>query len=230
MVKAGIFAACGLVATQAEACRLALVLAMDVSTSVDAAEDQLQRQGLANALVSPDVQEAFFASTDPVALHAFEWSGRSHQTTVVDWTLINTPADLEAVAATLRASERSARGLPTAIGQALGYASVQLSRAPDCAYQTVDMAGDGPNNSGFGPLSVYATFPFDDVTVNGLIITGSDPTALGYYESQVIHGFGAFVEVADGYSDFEDAMRRKLLRELSAQVIGHLGTPELADG
>lgn len=230
LVKSGIFAICSLLATPADACRLALILAMDVSSSVDAAEDLLQRGGLAAALESPEVQEAFFTSADPVALHVFEWSGRSHQTTLIDWTLIVAPADLNKVVASLRNSTRSASGLPTAIGQALGYASVQLSRAPDCRYETIDMAGDGPNNSGFGPLSVYATFPFDDVTVNGLVITGSDDAARAYYETQVIRGFGAFVEVAEGYADFEDTMRRKLLRELSAQVIGRLSLPDMADG
>ncbi|MEO0865387.1 MAG: DUF1194 domain-containing protein, partial [Pseudomonadota bacterium] len=77
----------------AAACRLALLLALDVSSSVDAREDQLQRGGLAAALVAPEVVAAFLASEDPVALAAFEWSGRYNQEILFDWILINSPAD-----------------------------------------------------------------------------------------------------------------------------------------
>ncbi|MBO6855229.1 MAG: DUF1194 domain-containing protein, partial [Marivivens sp.] len=79
---------------QASACRLALVLALDVSSSVDAAEDRLQRNGLASALLAPEVQAAFFATPDPVALYAFEWSGRYDQSVLVSWQMIRTPGDL----------------------------------------------------------------------------------------------------------------------------------------
>ncbi|WP_375256075.1 DUF1194 domain-containing protein [Yoonia sp.] len=199
---------------------MALVLALDVSSSVDEAEDRLQRNGLARALLSPDVQDAFFLGADPVALQIFEWSGRGHQTNLIDWVIIENPADLEGVAAGLTASSRSARGLPTAMGYALAHASVMLQKAPACSLQTIDMAGDGANNAGFGPQSVYATFPFEGVTVNGLVIQTDNNAALDYYDSKVIRGPLAFVEVANGFADFEAAMRRKLIRELSAQVIG----------
>ena len=76
MVKWGLFGGACLVAAPAEACRLALVLAMDVSSSVDATEDQLQRGGLAAALIAPEVQDAFIDSPDPVAILILEWSGR----------------------------------------------------------------------------------------------------------------------------------------------------------
>ncbi len=107
------------------------------------------------------------------------------------------------------------------MGHALGYASVRLQQGPDCLFQTIDMAGDGANNAGFGPQAVYATFPFDGVTVNGLVIA-SEPDTQAYYTNQVIHGAGAFVEVARGFSAFEATMRRKLVRELSAQIVGNI--------
>ena len=90
----------------AAACRLALVLAMDVSNSVDPDEDRLQRQGLASALLAPDVQDAFFASPDPVALMVFEWSGRYHQMVLQDWIDIRTPTDLAGVSSTIALSGR----------------------------------------------------------------------------------------------------------------------------
>ena len=80
-------------ATQSRAgeCRLALILALDVSSSVDKVEDKLQRGGLAAALIAPEVITAFFASPDPVALAIYEWSGRYNQEILLDWTKIDTP-------------------------------------------------------------------------------------------------------------------------------------------
>lgn len=228
MVKAGLITALALLAAPAEACRLALVLALDVSLSVDAAEDQLQRAGLAAALIAPEVQAAFFASPAPVALHVFEWSGRDHQKDLLRWRLITGPSDLTDAAETIASSRRTAEGLPTAMGHALGYAAIKLSQAPDCLFHTIDMAGDGASNESFGPASVYATFPFDGVTVNGLVISGAADEVLAYYTDEVIRGPGAFVEIANGFDDFEAAMRRKLVRELSAQIMGaaEIGTPQ----
>ncbi len=230
LVKTGLIITFTLLASPVAACRLALVLAMDVSSSVDASEDQLQRVGLATALLSPEVQTAFFASNDPVALAVFEWSGRSHQTDVLDWVLIRSPTDLMIAADVVKQSTRSAAGLPTAIGHALAYASIKLDTAPRCLFQTIDMAGDGINNDGFGAQITYATFPFDAVTVNGLVIAGQANDTLSYYETEVIRGPGSFVETAQGFSDFEVAMRRKLVRELSAIVTGQLHDPSGQNG
>lgn len=234
MIRAG-FCAVGLLAGPAAAdCRLALVLALDVSSSVDAAEDRLQRGGLVSALTAPEVRAAFFASEDPVALAIYEWSGRYNQELLLDWTLIDSPARLLYAAETLARSTRSHNDFPTAMGYALGYGARLLQRAPRCLYNTLDMAGDGQNNEGFGPALAYAEFPFDGVTVNGLVVNGADYEAetglIAFYQSQVLHGPGAFLEVAQGFEDYERAMRRKLERELAPPVIGALPTPMPAAG
>lgn len=201
---------------------MALVLAMDVSSSVDAEEDRLQRLGLAAALRAPEVEAAFFSSPEPVALQVFEWSGQRNQTDLLAWTLIETPADLRRVENVLANSERATTDMPTAMGYALGYASIKLQKAPACLFQTIDMAGDGVNNDGFGPSSAYAAFPFEGVTVNGLVITKPSDAVESYYQAEVIRGPLAFVEVANGFADFENAMRRKLVRELSSQMMGQV--------
>ncbi|WP_342078624.1 DUF1194 domain-containing protein [Yoonia sp. SS1-5] len=224
MVKWGVLAGAALFSTPVEACRLALVLAMDVSSSVDAQEDRLQRGGLAAALLADDVQDAFFISSDPVALLVFEWSGRYNQANIVDWTLIETPADLQAVSEQIGRSSRSHNDFATAMGFALGHAANRLRDAPACLFQTIDVAGDGENNDGFGPSEAYAAFPFDNVTVNGLVINGAEfegeTQLIPFYRDQVIRGPGAFIEIANGFADYENAMRRKLIRELTAMVIG----------
>jgi len=209
-----------LCAGPAAACRLALVVAVDVSSSVDADEHALQREGLARALQSPAVQDAFFASSDPVALSVIEWSGRDQQAVLVPWQLVTSQGDLLDIATSLRQVPRPATRLPTAMGHALAFSALHLRQAPTCLFQTIDVSGDGPNNQGFGPQLAYATFPFDGVTVNGLVITTTTATPLPYYSDVVRHGPLAFVEVAEGFADFGDAMERKLIRELSAQVIG----------
>ena len=217
----------GAVAAQpAAACRLALALAMDVSSSVDAAEDALQRGGLAAALVAPDVQAAFLAPGDPVALAVYEWSGRRKQVLLQDWVLIRAPSDLQAVSARIAASPRSHDDFPTALGYALGYGATLLGRAPDCAAATLDVSGDGENNEGFGPEEAYRAFPFDGITVNGLVVrampTEGRADLVSYYRDTVIRGPGAFVEVAGGFADFERAMRAKLIRELGAVMLGRV--------
>lgn len=200
------------------------MLAIDVSSSVNAEEDALQRQGLARALMDPAVQQAFFASRDPVALHVFEWSGRYDQVRLIpDWALIETPDDLAIVATTIALSPRSRTDMPTAMGHAMGYAATLLQQAPNCATHTIDIAGDGQNNDGFSPALAYGAFPFDGVIVNALVVaTGDAPPAslTAYFETEVIHGPGAFIEVARGFDDYEDTMTRKLLRELAVQILG----------
>ncbi|MEL6641467.1 MAG: DUF1194 domain-containing protein [Pseudomonadota bacterium] len=225
MVKAAVLAAAlGLLALPAQACRLALVLAMDVSNSVDQDEDNLQRNGLAAALLAPEVQAAFFVSPSPVSLLVFEWSGRHHQQLMVDWTVIESEEDLVRVAETVTTSLRRHRDFPTAMGHALGYAATRIAEQDTCLAKTIDVAGDGRNNDGFGPAEAYAAFPFEGVTVNGLVVDASiletRDALVAFYENSVIRGTGSFVEIADGFEDYTEAMRRKLVRELLADVVG----------
>ena len=223
LVRAAACIAC-LWAAPVDACRLALVLALDVSSSVDDGEDRLQRDGLAAALIAPDVQAAFLSSPDPVAVFVFEWSGRHNQLGLTDWVMIEGPADLLHLSERIAQSTRSNDDFPTAMGYALGHAAVRMRDAPDCRARTIDVSGDGKNNEGFGPQLAYGAFDFAEVTVNGLVITGAGQTPstelVGYFRDEVIRGPGAFVEVAAGFADYERAMRRKLIREVSAQMVG----------
>lgn len=210
----------------ARECRLALALAIDVSSSVDAAEDTLQRSGTVAALTSPDVIEAFFAGDLPVALAVYEWSGRYNQEMILDWRIIDSRAALLSAAETVAQSKRSHNDFPTAMGYALGFGAKLLERAPSCLRKTLDMAGDGQSNEGFPPSSAYREFPFDGVTVNGLVVNAADFEGevglIAFYKREVIHGPGAFLIVADGFDDYERAMRRKLERELAPPAIGSL--------
>lgn len=211
---------------KAEQCRLALALAMDISVSVDEAEDVLQRQGLAAALIAPEVQEAFFSSPMPVALAVYEWSGRSTQNVVLNWTMIDDVGDLLFASSQVSQSVRSDSGSATAMGYALAYGASLMEQAPQCLFQTIDLSGDGTNNDGYGPQIAYRHFPFQNTVVNGLVINAADFEGelflIPFFENNVLHGPGAFLEIATGFEDFERAMRKKLKRELSGLQIGAL--------
>ncbi len=212
-------------AAQATECRLALLLALDISSSVDETEDALQRGGMAAALSSAQVEAALFAGDMPVALAAFEWSGRYNQEIILEWSLIKTRADVRRAAQVIADSRRSYNEFPTAMGEALAFGSAMFSRAPRCLTQTIDMAGDGENNEGAGPVAAYATPAFDNITVNGLVVANAadfqtEERLTQFFTEEVLHGTGAFMIVADGFEDYERAMRIKLERELSVMVIG----------
>ncbi len=216
---------------QASGCRLALVLALDVSASVDEAEDRLQREGLARAMLAPRVRRAFLAG-GPVALHVFEWSMASHQVALPPgWQMISSEADLERVAGLVLQSRRDAVHLlnpPTAVGAALAYAAKALRMVPHCDARTIDISGDGKNNDGFGPAVAYAAQAFGDVTVNALVIAGAnegpdpfwdDAQLVTWFEAEVLRGPGAFAVIAKGYEDYARAMEMKLLRELEVPLL-----------
>ncbi len=217
--------ACGVVyvvsALPAAACRLALLLALDTSASVDNDEYILQRNGLAAALIAPEVEAAFLSAPEPVALAAYEWSGQWNQRVMLNWRLIRSGEDLLTAASELSEISRAATGFPTAIGHALGYAAGLLEEAPTCTGQTIDVSGDGENNHGFPPVLAYKHFPLDGVTVNALAIGGATELddLVAYFREEVIRGPNAFVERARDHEDFERAMRRKLEREVGRAIV-----------
>jgi len=208
----------------AQDCRLALLLALDVSSSVDAAEHRLQREGLAAALLAPQVQDPLLNGPGPVALAIYEWSGRFQQDVLTDWQLVTTETQLFEIAETLRSAPRSTGEFPTALSYAIGFAADMFAAAPPCLFQTLDIAGDGENNDGFPPALAFEHFALSGITVNGLAIGGAGAAIGAYYEAEVIRGPGAFVEYATSHDDFATAIRRKLERELRVMTLT-LDTP-----
>lgn len=202
-------------ASPAQACRLALSLAIDVSASVDAREFELTRKGLAAALVHDEVADAFLAlPASPVRLHVFEWSGRWNQTVHLDWTEIRSRGDLARAARQLAQMDRTTEEFPTAVGPALVFGALEMRRVSDCAAFTIDVSGDGVNNDAYGPGSAYRAIDFSRIVVNGLVI-GAEPGVWEFYRDRLIRGPGAFVTTARDFEDFERAMVEKLVRELS---------------
>lgn len=217
---------------QAQSCRLALVLALDVSGSVDPEEYAQQISGLAAALNHPEVRgQILDGAGAPVSLAVFEWSSRNHQYIIQPWIVLDSDAALDAAIARIRSHRKVRAGLKTALGTALTFGQALLRKKSHCWYQKIDVSGDGKNNIGPTPEQIYQTGVFDRITVNALVIGGSvddmDESQiekkfdlLRYYKSEVIHGPEAFAMIANGYRDYADAMRRKLKRELQLPIIG----------
>ncbi|MSU87997.1 DUF1194 domain-containing protein [Rhodobacteraceae bacterium 2CG4] len=204
-------------------CRLALTLALDVSSSVDAREYRLQLEGLARAFEDRQVRAALFAlPSEVVALQVYEWSGIGQQALVQDWVELRGAADLDRLVARLRTRERGFADAPTALGAALRYGLAQLRRAPACAARKIDVSGDGQSNVGPPPQALRIPPALADLTINGLAIESDEVALARYYRSFVVRGPGAFVEVAADFDDYARAIRAKLIRELGVPRLGAL--------
>ncbi|MBX6366873.1 MAG: DUF1194 domain-containing protein [Rhodospirillales bacterium] len=201
---------------EAQPVDLALVLAVDVSESVNAERYQLQIEGIARALEQPRLFEAIGAGEHgAIALLVMEWSDRDRQTVTVDWTRITDAASASLVAKRLRRSVRSSDGL-TAIGDALFAAQASFGRLPWPAQRrAVDVSGDGMANIGPPPNAARDALVADGITINGLPILSEEPWLEFYYSDYVIGGPGAFIIPAEDYASFAEAMASKLLSEIA---------------
>jgi hypothetical protein len=195
---------------------LALVLAVDVSSSVDETRFTLQRGGIAAGLLSSSVLDAVVGGPyQTIELAVVEWS--EGQTVLVDWTIIRNRADLDAVAQALRSKARPGVGWKTDVGGAIAQAVALFDSAPLAAdRKVIDVSGDGQQNHGKIPAERARDAAVSKaITINGLPITsGDEPEVDRWYREHVIGGAGAFVVVANGHDNFADAMRMKLALEI----------------
>ncbi len=216
------------------ACRQALAMGLDISGSVDADEYRLQLDGLASALLDRDVRDAFLAMPDAyVRLFVYEWGGQLGQTILVPWTEITSEQDFRRIATMLQAIQRRPIRLPTALGNAILFGANALSSQTDCWRRTMDLSGDGRSNSGPDPDMVSGDAALEGVTINALVIGNEAPLrserfvevlkelAL-YFQAEVIRGPDAFVQPALNFADFQEAMTKKLLKELQTRAVGAL--------
>lgn len=218
-------------------CRQALALGLDVSGSVDSHEYRLQLDGLAAALQRPEVEHLILSDpAAPVRIAVFEWSETSFQRLLVDWTAIRTPSDLQAIAQRLQSTRRSSAPQGTAVGAAMQFGASLLARQGTCWKRTLDLSGDGKHNVGPHPRAAKLSLSRSGITINGLVIGADDPSngdkryvqigeLSAYYNAWVILGPGAFVETALGFEAYEEAMTRKLIRELDALVLSRADIP-----
>jgi hypothetical protein len=215
-------------ARAAEAVDLLLVLAADVSRSVDHAKFQLQRDGYAAAINDPRVMNAIMSGANRrIALCYIEWSGAGAQKVVIEWTVIDGPDAARKFADTLVEAPRAFADR-TSISGAIDFSMETLARAPfEAPRRTIDISGDGTHNSGRGLLAAREDALATGVTINGLVILSESPLPWNpehtnppgglakYFQDNVIGGPGAFVTVAENFQSFGQALISKLVAEIA---------------
>ena len=216
------------VASAAEQVDLLLVLAADVSRSVDAAKFQLQREGYAAAISDARVLDAIRSgSHGRIGLSFVEWSGAGSQRVLIDWTAISDIETAKGFGDRLLEAPRSFADR-TSISAAIEFAIGQLARAPYESHRhTIDVSGDGTNNSGGEVTLARDTAVAQGVTINGLVILSETPLAWNpdhtnppgglenYYRNNVIGGAGAFVLAAQNFDSFGQAIVKKMIAEVA---------------
>jgi hypothetical protein len=209
---------------------LELVLAVDVSRSMDLDEQELQRQGYLEAITAPEVVHAIRAGAyGRIAVTYIEWAGPGHQQVVVPWRLIEDRQSAEAFAAELAEAPIS-RERWTSISSGLRFAAGLFAESPYRGLRRViDVSGDGANNTGPPVEPVRDWVLEQDIVINGLPIMlkeanpgfGSIKDLDIYYEDCVIGGPGSFVIPVRSSDQFAPAIRHKIALEVAGR------TPEL---
>jgi hypothetical protein len=204
---------------------LELVLAVDVSLSMDYEEQRLQRDGYVSALRDPAIEKAIL--TGPrgrIAVTYIEWAGAAVQRTVLDWTLLDSPESIEAFAERLAAVPIT-RARMTSISASLEYSARSIDTSPFIGdRRVIDVSGDGPNNSGPLVKEARAAVLAKGIVINGLPIIVR-PSNIGgffdiraldvYYAECVIGGPGSFMIPVRDRTEFATAIRKKLILEIS---------------
>ncbi len=233
MVRASLAAAAALSlwftasARAAESVDLALVLAVDSSSSVNYYEFNLQMGGLADAFRDGAVLNAIKAAApNGIAVTLVQWSSPDRQALAFGWTEVRDAASVEAVARIIDLTPRLVTDGGTAISDAIDF-SIRLLDGVAAARRVIDVSGDGRHNMGSttittSPLPASTRAAAAGITVNGLTILNEDPTLDSYYLSRVIVGADAFVLVANDYEDFGRAIRLKLITEITGAPVALL--------
>ncbi len=203
-----------------------LVLAVDVSRSVDPEEQEMQFSGYEAAFRDPRLIEGIAGGpVGAIAVTMFTWSDWHIQTTVVPWMLLDGAAAANRFAAAIANVPRQT-WLYTSISGAMDYAAKQFGQGFEGTRRVVDISGDGVNNSGRAVADARAEALAQGIVLNGLAVLDRTPQPLSlasamppldtYYREEVIGGPGAFLVVAEGFQAFEAAVRRKIIREIAA--------------
>jgi len=204
---------------------LELVLAVDVSLSMDIDEQRLQRDGYAGAFRHRDVIDAIkLGGWGKIAVTYVEWAGQGLQRVVVPWTVVDGAQTASAFASKLGQAE-PAHMFRTSISDGVLFASKLFdNNGFKGLRRVIDVSGDGPNNQGIGVTSARDEVVAKRITINGLPIMLKRSSRFGffdlpnldqYYEDCVIGGFGAFIISVRDKKEFAQAIRRKLVLEIA---------------
>ena len=215
-VTALLSALAGLFPFSARACELALVLAVDVSGSVDQTEYRIQMEGLAAALRDGIVSEALVDQQAHVTL--IQWTGASRQKQTLPWAKMTSFRDVLAFADAIADDQRVWRNYSTAIGEAVIVSRAAFKDVPQCRRKVIDVSGDGVSNEGVEPQGQRRALQDAGITLNALAIETDAFDLTAYFYENLIWGDGAFVVTANGFEDYPEQITRKLQRETMRQL------------
>ena len=206
---------------------LELMLAVDVSSSVNLEEFELQMRGLSDAFRHPAVIAAIQSTgKNGIAVSVMQWSDEFKQTVVVDWMPVHDEESALVLARRIRNAPRAISGGQTAISGALRFALEEIAVNPfNGRRKVIDLSGDGRANAGIHPMPFRDSAVLQGVTVNGLAILNEEPFVDSYYQYSVIGGTGAFLMTATDYEDFAQAILEKLIKEIDVPFAMRPGTP-----
>lgn len=203
-----------------------LVLAVDVSYSMDLEELAIQREGYAQAVVSPEFLNALKSGPHgKVAVTYFEWAAAHDQKVIIPWRIIEGPETADAVAAEIMRTPLR-RASRTSISGAINFGMQMLSENPYKGLRRViDISGDGPNNNGEPVLIARDAALEKGVTINGLPVMVKQASYATmdiekldlYFEDCVIGGAGSFVVPIKERAKFKEAIRTKLVLEVAGR-------------
>jgi hypothetical protein len=203
---------------------LALVLAIDVSGSVNSERWNLQRRGYEAAFKSPEVLQAIASGQHKaIAVTMVEWSGADHQQQVVGWSVITDPVTAAQFGSAMAEAPRVYSDW-TSISGALDFSAPLFATSGfETARRVIDVSGDGVNNAGRPIDDARDEVVAQGIVINGLPILSEYESLDDYYRDRVIGGSGAFVEVVRDYSSFSAAVLAKLVREISGNEVRDRG-------
>jgi hypothetical protein len=203
---------------------LQLVLAVDVSGSVNQTRFELQRDGYVAAFRNARVLDTIRSGPhQAIAVTMMQWTGPALQVHVVPWMRIGDKSSAEAFAAAAASAPRQLFGGGTSISGAIDYAAVLLADSPyRGGRRVIDVSGDGSNNRGRLANLARDEAVAANIGINGLPILALEPDLDDYYERNVIGGPGAFVIAAKTYEAFGDAILKKLITEIAGRAAGRL--------
>jgi hypothetical protein len=204
-----------------------LVLAVDVSYSMDMDELALQREGYAQAIISKEFLQALKSGPNGrIAITYFEWAASTDQKIIIPWRVIDGPETADAVANEI-VKTPIRRASRTSISGAINFALPLFEESPHRGLRRViDISGDGPNNNGM-PVTLARDAAIEKgIVINGLPIMVKEPSYSTmdidnldyYYEDCVIGGPGAFVVTIKDRDKFKEAIRTKLLLEIAGRT------------
>jgi len=199
---------------------LHLLLAVDASGSVDYTRLELQRRGYVAAFRNPMVLQAIRGGEhQSIAIAMFQWTGPFLQAQIVPWTQIKDQASANAVASIVETTPRRLFGGGTSISGAIDYSMRWFTQSPFKGERhVIDISGDSSNNGGRSVIRARDDAVAADVNINGLPILAWEPYLDTYYKENVIGGPGAFMIVAKDFTDFADAILKKMIIEIAQNV------------